>query len=119
MPPALSQSVWVVYFEKLELGMPDGLAEGVEVPLPVPMLGAPGAVVAPPLLGAEPVPDPDDPSDVPDAPEPAPDGPLPPLPLPVCAAASAGASAIDPTKSAKIAFRIVSSSVVGLTFKAH
>jgi hypothetical protein len=72
MPPAFSQSAWVVYFEKLELGMPDGLAEG----LVVPMLGAPGAVVAPPLLGAEP--EPDDPVDPPDVP----DGlelPLPPV----------------------------------------
>ena len=44
LPPARSQSAWVVYFVKSD-EVPLGLAEGEVVQRP----GAPGAVVAPPL----------------------------------------------------------------------
>jgi hypothetical protein len=94
MPPAFSQSDFVVYFEK-SLVVPDGLAEG------------------------EPE-DPLDPPDVPDVdplPDPVPlfvpDGLLepevsfpPPLP-PVWAAAIAGARAMTATKSMRISFCMV------------
>jgi hypothetical protein len=119
IPPAASQSVLVVYFEKSP-EVPLGLAEG-EVDEPP---DAPGAVVAPPLPD---MPDPDDPPVVPDEPPVVPDEPpdvpdgLLPLeppdvpPLPVCAAASAGARATIATKRANMSFCIVTSSIVGLT----
>ena len=67
MPPARSQSALVVYFAK-SAEVPLGLAEG-ELDEP---LGAPGAVVAPPLPD---VPEPDEPPVVPDGPPVVPDGP--------------------------------------------
>jgi hypothetical protein len=92
-PPAFSQSALLWYFEKsLELP-PDGLADGeLDEPLEAPPV-APGDVVVP-------LPDEDGMLD----PE------LPDDPLGVCAAASAGARAMIPTKSASISFCIVTSS---------
>jgi hypothetical protein len=87
IPPAFSQSAFVVYFEKSADGEPelgDGLAEGagdVEVPLDAP------PDVEPPA------------PEVPDgALEPEPAAPVPlPLPLVLCAATSAGVSAMIAT----------------------
>jgi hypothetical protein len=102
LPPALSQSAFVVYFEKSP-AVP-GLADGdvVDEP-PEPPEGEP--VVAPPDDVPEPAPLVPEPE--PDAPgllEPAPleEPPLPPLPD--CAAAMAGASAMIPTRKLSISF---------------
>ena len=93
MPPAFSQSAFVMYCEKSL----DGLAEGEPAELPDPL----GVEVAP--LPDE-VPDP-----LPDVPEGVlePELPAAPLPLlPVWAAAIPGASAMIPTKSKSISFCI-------------
>jgi hypothetical protein len=93
MPPAFSQSDFVVYFEK-SLEVPDGLAEG-ELEEPP---DAPGMVVEPLPEVPEPVP--------PEVPEGLlePELPFVPLPLPVWAATIAGARAMIPTKSVTISF---------------
>lgn len=90
IPPAFSQSAFVVYCEKspdVEPELGDGLAEGagdVEVPLDAPPDVEPPAPVDP---------------EVPDgALEPEPAAPVPlPLPLVLCAATSAGVSAMIAT----------------------
>ena len=102
MPPAFSQSAWVVYFEK-SLEAPDGLADGDVVDEPPDVLGL--------MLPLEPD----------ELPEPllpdVPDGVVPPelpdvlLPLPVppvldCAAANAGARATAATMNARKIFFI-------------
>jgi hypothetical protein len=105
VPPAFSQSAWVVYFEK-SLDAPDGLADGDEVEEPPDVLG----LMVPPEPDAPPEPL------VPDVP----DGVVPPelpdllLPLPVplvldCAAASAGARATAATMNARRIFFILTS----------
>jgi hypothetical protein len=94
MPPAFSQSAFVVYCEK-SAALPDGLAEGEEVELP-----------DPPVVELPEVPEPVPPV-VPDG-LPAPEVPDVPLPLPVplldWAAAIAGAKAMIPTKNVNISF---------------
>src|SRR5688500_3292552 len=89
LPPAFSQSAFVVYFD---MSVPDGLAEGV-VP-------EPDEVEPPPVL--------------PFVPEGVllPELELPP-PLLVCAAAIAGASAMIPTRSVTISFCMRSPPVCG------
>lgn len=96
IPPAFSQSAFVMYCEKSP-AVP-GLADGDVVDEPPE--GVP--VVAPPDEVPDPVPEPE-----PDAPGPLEPAPLdePPLPpLPDCAAANAGASAMIPTKKPSISF---------------
>ena len=94
MPPAFSQSAWVVYCEKspdVELELGEGLADG-EAPAP---LGLPEVELPDPVPPVEPVP-PEVPAGPPD-PEPL----AAPLPLPVpplCAAARAGVSATIATR---------------------
>lgn len=110
IPPAFSQSAFVVYCEK-SLELPDGLAEGEVDELPDP----------PVVLLPDEVPEPVLPEVPEGLPEPElPDVPLPlPLPLPACAAAIAGAKAMIPTKNASITFCIVSPPVVELTGRVH
>jgi hypothetical protein len=101
-PPAFSQSACVVYCEKSPKGLadgddvPEGLADGDvvdEPPEPEPVVAPPDEV---PELEPEPV--------APGLVEPAPldEPPLPPLPD--CAAAIAGASAMIPTRKPSISF---------------
>jgi hypothetical protein len=91
MPPAFSQSAWVL---KVDRSLPDGLADGEVLPLP----DEPGVLVLG-MLPVEPLPE-----------LPLPDGllvpgvPLPPLPLPVWAAAKAGARATVPIRRANTNF---------------
>ena len=85
MPPAFSQSAFVVYFAKLSA--PDGLAAGaLDEPPEVP-----GVVVFPE-------------SDFPEGVLPELELPFEPLPLLPEAAATAGARAMIPTKSISISF---------------
>jgi hypothetical protein len=121
IPPAFSHAVWVLY---CDISVPDGLAAGDEDELPeLPVV--PGVVLASPPPDVVPVPVlPVEPEGLP-APEPAPEGlpapeppvapapelplaplPLPP-PLPVCAAAIAGAKAMIPAKRVSTSFFIV------------
>jgi hypothetical protein len=93
MPPAFSQSAFVL---KVDRSFPEGLAEGALLPLPE---VEPGVFVLG-MLPVEPLP-----------PElPLPDGllvpgvPLPPLPLPVWAAAKAGERATVPIRRANTNF---------------
>jgi len=94
MPPAFSQSGCVL---KVDMSMPEGLAEGAPVPVPMePLepLDEPGVLWVASLLEEPPV--------VPDGllvP-----GLLPPLPLPVWAAARTGARAMVPTRRANTNF---------------
>ena len=88
LPPAFSQSAFVVYFD-MSAVEPDGLAAGAPDdvdPLPVVPFEVEG-VLLPEL-------------ELPDE----------PLPLLLCAAAIAGASAMIPTRSVTISFCIVISS---------
>ena len=97
IPPAFSQSAFVVYWERSP-ALPDGLAEGDEVELPDP------PVVLLPVLLPDDVPEPVLP-DVPEGELELPDEPLPlPLPPVDCAAAMAGAKAMIPTKNVSISF---------------
>jgi hypothetical protein len=107
LPPALSQSAFVVYCEKSP-DVPEGLAEGDvvdEPPVPEPVVAPPDVEPEPdappePVLEPEPEPEPDAPGLL----EPAPLD-EPPLPLPPdCAAAIAGARAMIPTRKPSISF---------------
>ena len=97
MPPAFSQSACVL---KVDMSIPDGLAEGAPVLVPEEPLDEPGVLVLG-MLPVEPLPE-----------LPLPDGllvpgvPLPPLPLPlpVWAAAKAGARATVPIRRANTNF---------------
>jgi len=119
IPPARSQSAWVVYCER-SLALPDGLAEGLLVELPEPVLEpapvpdeVPEPVDPAPLVPDGALPEPVAPEPlVPDGALPEPEAPLLPLPLLDCAAARAGAKAIIPMKSTKVTLYIVSSSEV-------
>jgi hypothetical protein len=105
MPPAFSQSAWVVYFEKSP-DAPDGLADGDEVEELPDVLG-----LMVPLEPDEPLDPlvPEDPDGV--VPPELPDVPLP-LPVPLvadCATASAGASATTATMNPRKTFFILAS----------
>jgi hypothetical protein len=97
IPPAFSQSAWVVIFER----SPDGLAAGDELdPLPEVLVPEP---LAPGVVGALPpevvVPDDFDEPALPDV-----------LVVPDCAAAIAGANAMTATTRAMTSFCILASS---------
>jgi hypothetical protein len=118
MPPAFSQSAIEVYCPKSPL-VPDGLADGA-VDGEVADGAEPTGAVLPPPDVPEPLPDAPEPLPLPDAPGlPAPEPPGEPLPLPPplpdCAAATTGARAMIPTRNAPTYFRIVISSIVGVT----
>jgi hypothetical protein len=90
MPPAFSQSACVLIFDMSD---PDGLADGEVLlpPLLEPLEPELGMLLEPePLL------------ELPDVP----DGVLPPLPLPVWAAANAGTRAMVPTRRANTKVRM-------------
>jgi hypothetical protein len=109
MPPAFSQSARLVIFDR-SVAVPDGLAEGeLDEPPDVPGVDAPGDVVVPLPVPMEPEPLVPDGLLEPELPPVVPEGllepePLGELPLPVCAAANAGASAMIPTKNTSISF---------------
>ena len=122
IPPARSQSACVMCWERSP-ALPDGLAEGLLVELPEPVLEpapvpdeVPEPVDPAPLVPEGALPEPVAPEPlVPDGalPEPElPEAPLLPLPLLDCAAARAGAKAIIPIKSTKVTLYIVSPSEV-------
>ena len=102
IPPAFSQSAFVVYFDM----SPDGLAAGDEVDELPDVLG----VEAPlPDVLPEPLPD------VPDGVLELPEGAFVPPPVLDCAAAIAGARATTATRRPRTIFRIMTSSNLRLT----
>ena len=93
MPPAFSHAACVLW---TDMSDPDGLADGDELPLPAdPLEPELGMLLEPEPLLPEPL------LELPDVP----DGLLP-EPLPVWAAANAGARAMVPTRRANTKFRM-------------